>query len=208
MTPAALDRLKAGARSILGHELPDNATQQFFKYLELLIKWQNRHRLAGSTDARWVVENLFLDSLLFFRVLPREAKEIIDIGSGAGFPGYPLKIAYPEIRLTLIDGRQTRASFLRTVARDLLLEGVTVLNERAEVAAESLGRSFDAAVMRCVATPARAVPLAEKFIRTSGVVIVASQPSSQQQLPLGRRVVVEGIDAGSTRAFTVYGPLP
>lgn len=203
MTPTALARLKSGARSILGRDLPDPPVGQFQKYLELLSKWQVRHRLVGSIDPMWVVENLFLDSLLFLRVLPADARDIVDIGSGAGFPGYPLKIARPEIRLTLIESRRTRVSFLRTVSRELGLKGATILDQRLEDVASDLGRRFDAAVMRCVGSPDRILPLAARIVRASGMVIASGAPSGRKP-SLGENLVVEGRAARTSRQFVLY----
>lgn len=203
MTSAALDRLKAGARSILGDELSERAAGQFDKYLELLVKWQKRHRLIGSTDAMWVVDHLFLDSLLFLRVLPQSARDLVDIGSGAGFPGYPLKIVRPEIRLALIERREARASFLRTVARELTLEDVTILNDRVDVAADTLSGQFDAAVMRCAGPRNKLLPEALRLLVAGGLVVVASGPSERGSSSW-RRLDVEGVAKGSTRTFIIH----
>ncbi len=200
MTDAPLERLRAGAESLLGRPLPDNAPRQFSKYLELLIKWQKLHRLVGSSDPTWIIENLFLDSLLFFRVLP-PLGSLVDIGSGAGFPGYPLKIVRPDLAITLIERRQTRVSFLKAVSRALGLAGVEIVSEPAERVAGVMRGRFDAAVMRCAGRNQRLVPLAAQFVRSGGVVVASSTPGVAPAI--GNRVDVPGVAPGTTRSFIV-----
>lgn len=203
MTPAALERLRSGAAGILGHGLTDNSSQQFGKYLDLLVKWQKRHRLVGSTDAGWIVDNLFLDSLLFLRVLPSGVRSIVDVGSGAGFPAYPLKIVKPEIRIALVESRHTRSSFLRAVARELSLDGVTVWSERAESLDPSFHERPDAVVLRCAGNLSRILPTAAKLVRSGGIV-VASGPPTARKLDIGEWVVVDGVAPGRKRRFAIY----
>jgi len=97
-----------------------------------LLEWQRTHRLVGSSEPRWIVENLFLDSLLFLRVLPPGITTLLDLGSGAGIPGIPIKLVRPAIQLVLVESRRRRASFLSTAVRDLGLSGTRVVGGRAE----------------------------------------------------------------------------
>src|SRR5688572_4764254 len=108
---APLDLLESAGRAILGRPLDQHELAAFGKYLTLLVKWQRVQRLVGSSDPEWIVEHLFLDSLLFLQVLPAELESLADVGSGAGFPGIPIKIVRPDLRVTLIESRQRRVSF-------------------------------------------------------------------------------------------------
>jgi 16S rRNA (guanine527-N7)-methyltransferase len=197
------ETLASGARSILGRPLTDPETESFDKYLKLLKKWQKVQRLIGSTDSEWIVENLFLDSLLFLRVLPREIESIADLGSGAGLPGIPIKIARPDIAVALIESRERRVSFLSTVLRELGLQGIRVLNGRAEEIAAATPQSFTAVVMRCAGDPTEVVPVAARLVVPRGFIVVAGSPT-KRPLAAGQWVEVPGIRPGRTRSFVVH----
>jgi 16S rRNA (guanine527-N7)-methyltransferase len=175
----------------------------FTNYLNLLRKWQKSQRLIGSAEPGWIVEKLFLDSLLFLRVLPARLGSLLDLGSGAGLPGIPIKIVRPEIQLVLLESRQRRASFLSNAVRELALERVSVVSGRAEELAEELGERFDAVVMRCAGDVERLFPVAARFVMPGGLV-VASGPPRERPLSLGEWVTVGAGEGGKTRRFAVY----
>jgi 16S rRNA (guanine527-N7)-methyltransferase len=197
--------LADGAREILERSLTEPERDSFQKYLELIIKWQRVQRLVGSADPLWIAESLFLDSLLFLRVLPAGLRSIADLGSGAGFPGIPIKIVRPAIDVTLIESRERRVSFLSTAVRELALRGTRVLNARAEDLESRSGNSFGAVVMRCAGNPGRLLPLASRLVHRGGIV-VATGPPEGHDLPLGRWVEVAGVRAGTIRRFAVVEP--
>ena len=134
-------------------------------------------RLVGRSDPKWIANDLFLESLLFLRVLPPDARRILDIGSGAGVPGIPMRIVRVDLAMTLIESRRRRASFLSTVVRELGLVGTRVINARVETLLPELGASADAAVMRCVGSAAELIPSVAPLVRRGGIV-VASVPHS------------------------------
>ena len=172
-----------------------------------MIKWDRTYRIVGSSEPGWIIENLFLDSLLFLRALPADVRSLVDIGSGAGVPGIPISIVKPEVRpLLLVESRRRRASFLSTVVRELNLEGVVVLGERIASAPAPWRRALDAAVARCAGQTTAVVSLAEEFVRKGGVVVVSGSPH-RGSARAGRDVVVT---KGTTRArrFIVFGPAP
>jgi 16S rRNA (guanine527-N7)-methyltransferase len=199
---AALETLADGARAILGRHLESGELESFARHLRLLQRWQRVHRLVGSIEPEWVVENLFLDSLLFLRVLPAEATSAADIGSGAGFPGIPIRIVRPDMQLALIESRRRRASFLSETVRDLGLTGVRVLGGRAESFVDKVAGSFDVAVMRCAGGPSDLLPVASRLVVPGGRIIF-SAPPSPPVLPGVEWVEVPGVSAGRTRRFGV-----
>lgn len=199
----ALDALARSARAILDRPLTGPERDLFTNYLNLLRKWQKSQRLIGSAEPGWIVEKLFLDSLLFLRVLPARLGSLLDLGSGAGLPGIPIKIVRPEIQLVLLESRQRRASFLSNAVRELALERVSVVSGRAEEFAEELGERFDAVVMRCAGDVERLFPVAARFVMPGGLV-VASGPPRQRPLSLGEWVTVAAGEGGKTRRFAVY----
>lgn len=198
-----LEALARGAASILGRRLTPKELSLFGKYLNTLIKWQKIHRLVGSEEPMWIVEHLFLDSLLFLKLLPARVEALLDLGSGAGLPGFPIKIVRSELGVTLVESRRRRASFLSSVARELELAGTKVVQARAEdLGAEFEGR-FDAVLMRCAGDVDRMIPTGARLLGSPGVVI-ASGPPRPKPLVLGEWVTIPGLKPGQTRRFAVY----
>lgn len=187
---------------MLGRPLDSREVDLFEKYLLLLNKWQRIQRLVGSSDPAWVVEHLFLDSLLFLRVLPSEVSSIADLGSGAGFPGIPIKIVRPDLEVTLIESRQRRASFLAAVIRGLGLTNIRVLAERAEDVRDRVSGSIGAVVTRCAGEIEQILPLASSMVAQGGIVIIAGSPSPKP-IERGHWVEIAGSRPGATRSFAV-----
>ena len=166
----------ARGAAALGVPLSPLQLDQFARYLTELEKWNRRINLTGTRDPLEIVIRHLLDSLAGERVLRDlvgEA-EIADLGSGAGFPGLPLKIARPPRRLTLIEPRQKRAAFLLHVCGVLGLPGVQVVEATIMAAnppPEYAGR-FDCVVVRAVADPVEAIRLARPLLRQGGKVVI------------------------------------
>lgn len=207
MAPRDLEALEAGARAILGRPLDNSELTLFRKYLSLLRKWQRVQRLVGSSDPAWVIDNLFLDSLLFLRVMPSEVSTVADLGSGAGFPGIPIKIVKPEVNLTLIESRQRRASFLATVVRELALSRTYLIASRAESMGHPWHGAFEVVLARCAGNTARILPIASRLARADGCVIFADSPGRRQGERC-ERVEVAGVRSGTTRAFAIFRNTP
>ncbi len=123
--------LQARAKE-LGWTVNDRQGEQFQRYWELLVEWNEKMNLTAITQPEEVVEKHFLDSmtLLSWGKL-RQGARVIDVGTGAGFPGIPLKIMRPDIDLTLLDGTQKRLNFLGEVCRQLHISSTRV-HKRAE----------------------------------------------------------------------------
>ena len=201
MTP--LEALANGAEAILGRVLDELERENFSKYLTLLLKWQKAHRLVGSNDPMWIVEHLFLDSLLFLRLLPSSARTLSDLGSGAGLPGLPIKIVRRDIDVVLIESRRRRAMFLTSAVRAMRLEGVRVLEGRVEDLVSELRGTFDAVVMRCAGDIEVMIPVAADLVSDHGIVI-ASGPPNPKPLSVGNWVTVPGLRRGMSRRFAIY----
>lgn len=199
----ALDILTDGAHGILGRPLTPTEKAQFCKYLNLLLNWQKVTRLVGSSEPVWIVERLVLDSLLFLRVLPPRFRSLVDIGSGAGIPGIPLKIVRPDCRVVLVESRRRRASFLAMAIRELRLEDSQVINARAEEVVSTMAGCFEAAVMRCAGVVREVAPVALEFLAPGGMVAVSGPPSGGP-VDGGRWVEVPGAKAGTMRRFLVW----
>jgi len=133
------------------------------RYERELLDWNSRFNLTAVRDSNGVQVKHFLDSLTCFLALRDTSIErVIDVGSGAGFPGLPLKIAYPAMQLTLVESVGKKADFCRHVTRTLALEGVDVVQERAEMLGQmaSHRERYDWALARAVA----AMPVLVEFL--------------------------------------------
>ena len=207
MTQAALRTLASGAEQILERPLTPAQRESFANYLELLTKWQKAQRLVGSAEPGWIVENLFLDSLLFLKVLPKAIQSLVDIGSGAGIPGLPIKIVEPSLAVTLVESRQRRVSFLRAVVRELGLGGVEVIGERLENLVDRLRGRFDVATMRCSGDPASIAALALEMVKPGGTVVAAASPHATAPGQASRIEVSDAV-RGRPRHFRLWRDVP
>lgn len=165
-----LDKFKIGLEQ-LNISLSKEQMQQFVDYYELLIETNKVMNLTAITEFDEVIEKHFLDSLSLFRVYHlNENVKILDMGTGAGFPGIPLKIAFPEIDLVLADSLNKRIKFLQDVIDHLGLKKVEALHARAE----EMGRNkqyreqFDLCVSRAVANLSSLSEYCIPFVKEGG----------------------------------------
>ncbi|BAL84527.1 putative ribosomal RNA small subunit methyltransferase G [Selenomonas ruminantium subsp. lactilytica TAM6421] len=137
-----------------GIELNDKQMEQFNRYFELLVEWNEKINLTAITEPKEVAIKHMIDSITAYdEALFKDGTTVIDVGTGAGFPGLPLKIFCPEIKLTLMDSLNKRIKFLQTVVEELGLKDVECVHARAEEGARNkkYRESFDIAVSRAVA---------------------------------------------------------
>jgi 16S rRNA (guanine527-N7)-methyltransferase len=128
-----------------------------------------------------IVRGLFLDSLLFLRLIPAGPITLLDIGAGSGTPGLPLRLVDDRIRLTLIESKRKRVSFLLAACRDLALSDVRVLEGRAEQLVEgepALAESFDTVVARAVGGERVMASMGNRYVRPGGTIVIAGSPRS------------------------------
>ncbi len=159
--------------------------EQLRSYLELLLRWNQRVNLTAVRAPEQIVtrhfgESLFAAGILFRRDEARSLS-VADVGSGAGFPGVPLKLWAPHVRLTLIESHNKKATFLREVIRTLILEQAEVFIGRAE----EWGKVADLVTMRAVEKFERALPVAAGLVAPGGrlcLLIGANQFDSARKL--------------------------
>lgn len=153
--------------------------------LELLIEGAARFNLTSIREPQEIVLKHFLDSLAGVQVLgPTTGLRLVDVGSGAGFPGLPLKIARPGLQVSLLETHQKKAEFLRMVVDILGLEGIDVLPMRAEEAGRDPKHreGYDVAVSRAVAALRVLVEYCLPFVRLGGLMIAYKGPGVQEEL--------------------------
>ncbi len=124
------DLLKAGSDS-LGLRLSQEQVDAFFTYLDLITLWNSRFNLTSIRKPETIIRLHFLDSLALAHFLDPE-KRLMDLGSGAGLPGIPIKIFYPDKQVVLVEAHNKKANFLREVSRKLGIKAIRVVGERAE----------------------------------------------------------------------------
>jgi 16S rRNA (guanine527-N7)-methyltransferase len=175
MIEASMKLLSEGSTK-LGVTLDSYQLEQFAVYYHELVDWNSRINLTAITDIEEVQVKHFLDSLTLLYLIKEKRCEdckIIDVGTGAGFPGIPIKIALPDIKMTLLEATAKKALFIRQLTAKLALKDVEVLNERAEEAAQKpqYREKFDVVVSRAVAELAILAELTLPFCAVGGYLI-------------------------------------
>lgn len=180
-----MDLLEEGARD-LGIELTVEQLERFEAYYRHLTEWNTRTNLTAITGYGEVRVLHFLDSLSVAYALPRkqlDGRKLIDVGSGGGFPGMPLAIAFPGLNVTLLEATGKKAEFLDALVRGLAIGNVTTLKGRAE----DLGRRqeyrerYDFAVARAVAGMRTLVEYTLPFVRVNGIFIASKGADASQE---------------------------
>lgn len=170
MDEALKNILKEGSK-FLEIELSNEQIHKFRLYLLRLKKWNRRINLTGIRNDREIIIKHFLDSLTPFSLLkPRWG--LLDIGTGAGFPGIPLKIAIPSLRLTLVESRRKKVSFLKEVVQLLNLQDVSVMQTYLDTKRPTLPpASFNAIISRATLPLPKYLKLAQPFVKKGGIII-------------------------------------
>jgi len=156
---------------------------QFNKYYGLLVEWNRVMNLTAITDADEVRVKHFEDSLTLVPYLDRlEARSLIDVGTGAGFPGIPLKIVRPELKVVLLDSLRKRVDFLNAVIHELGLEGIEAVHARAEDAGRDkrFRGEFDCASARAVAEMRVLMEYCMPFVRVGGSFLAMKGPAEEE----------------------------
>lgn len=158
---------------------------KFIKYKDMLKEWNEKINLTAITDDEAIIKKHFIDSLKIFRFSTlKDCKRVIDIGTGAGFPGIPMKIIMPEIEIVLLDSLNKRVNFLNEVINTLNLKGITAVHGRAEDFARevSFREKFDAVVSRAVANMTVLSELCIPYVKKSGYFIALKGPAVEEEI--------------------------
>ncbi|MBT5472433.1 MAG: 16S rRNA (guanine(527)-N(7))-methyltransferase RsmG [Nitrospina sp.] len=177
---------------------PEQIELQIQSYLDLLVKWNQKINLTSEKLPQDILSRHVFDSLQYVRVLS-VTDRLMDIGSGAGFPGIPIKIVYPRTTAVLVESQRKRCSFLEAAAHKLNLENTTVINERAENI--SIPSKIDTVIFRAVSDIKSCLSLAVRFLRIDGRVVLKKDPEEKIKINqtldnflLQQEVVVTGFN--------------
>ena len=191
--------------------LSQEQQEQFASFYELLLGWNQVMNLTAITEWEEVALKHFLDSLSLFRVLKPEellGKKILDLGTGAGFPGIPLSILLPERKMTLVDSLQKRVRFLNAVIEALSLSDVTAISGRAEdLARDSLFREQqDLVVSRAVAPLSVLSEYCLPFVKIGGFFAAYKSASLDEELQAAEKAIsILGGEVVSRETFLLPG---
>lgn len=170
--------------------LDDTAKQRLQRYAELLVEWNEKINLTAITEPEDIAVKHFLDCLMFFKYcnVPQGAS-VIDIGTGAGFPGVVLKIARPDIKLTLLDSLQKRITFLRTLCDEMGFSDVETVHSRAEDGARTLREQYDFAVARAVANMPVLSEYCIPYVKVGGSFVALKGASATEEAKAAKSAV-------------------
>ena len=186
------DMLLNGAYK-LDVQLDEKAIDKLFLYKDFLKSYNNKVNLTSIVDEKEIILKHFLDSLTVFKILKASNnKSVIDIGTGAGFPGLVLKIARESIKLTLIDSLKKRIVFLEETIKMLSLVNVNCVHARAEeliVSNPNLGEGFDYAVSRAVASLPKLVEYCLPYVKVGGEFVAMKGPNYVNEMDDAREVI-------------------
>ena len=154
-----------------GFNLSEQQLAQFEEYFKFLISENQKYNLTAITQPQDVIIKHFIDSVLPEKSLPKNAS-VVDVGSGAGFPGLPLKILRPDIKLTMIDSLQKRVNFLEELCARLSLTDTRALHCRAEDFAMTHREKFDVALSRAVANVATLAEYLLPLVKVGGIALM------------------------------------
>ena len=154
---------------------------QFVKYYETLVSWNEKMNLTAITEEKDVFLKHFYDSLFVSRTVDFNNQSILDVGSGAGFPSIPLKIIFPDLKVTIIDSLNKRITFLTSLCKELGIE-VELIHGRAEEFKRK--NSFDIVTARAVANLQVLSELCIPFVKKKGLFLAMKGPKYKEELKL------------------------
>lgn len=193
----------------IGLELSELQLQQFDYFFQKMVEVNKHMNLTAITEEDEVISKHFVDSVSCCKVTDMsKVGSIIDIGTGAGFPGIPLKIAYPEIEFVLVDSLQKRVKFLNEVIDELGLKKITAVHGRAEDLARNkqYRGNFDLCVSRAVANLSTLTEYCIPFVKVNGYFVSYKAQKGMEELELAKNCLsILGCKVEEAKKFTLEG---
>lgn len=164
--------------------------KKFYTYMNLLLEWNEKINLTAITDKEEIILKHFIDSLTIAKYIDKNSK-LIDVGTGAGFPGIPIKIYREDVEITLLDSLNKRVNFLDTVIKELKLEKIVAIHGRAEEIARNkeYRERFDVATSRAVANLATLSEYLVPFVKEDGIIISMKGDNIEEEQEEAKRAI-------------------
>jgi len=164
-------------------ELSESQLAQFGAYFDLLLRWNQRVRLISPGDESKIVSRHVFESLALVNLglIPSQAT-VLDLGTGAGFPGLPIAIACPQLQMTLLDSRRMKTLFLTQVIRGLQLQNTEVVCARAEDLSKDISKRFDCVLARAVATLSELWEWSSELLRHEGLLLAQKGGNMEEEI--------------------------
>ena len=192
MTEQFVRKMEEGVK-LLGIQLSEKQLEQFYDYFQFLVEKNKVMNLTAITEEDAVITKHFCDSLCLVKGFSDIEKTVslIDVGTGAGFPGIPLKITFPHLKVTLLDSLNKRVRFLEEVCERLDLENVTCVHARAEDGGRNkdLREKFDLCVSRAVANLSSLSEYCMPFVKVGGYFVPYKSGDIEEELAQAKKAV-------------------
>ncbi|MCM3239621.1 16S rRNA (guanine(527)-N(7))-methyltransferase RsmG [Heyndrickxia oleronia] len=190
-----------------GISLSSKQLQQFERYFELLVEWNEKMNLTAITEKNDVYLKHFFDSITAsFYVNFNEPLKICDVGAGAGFPSIPLKICFPEIKVTIVDSLQKRISFLDNLSKELELKDTFFYHDRAETFAQKSEHreQYDLVTARAVARMSVLSELCIPLVKQNGLFVAMKAANANEELQAASKALkLLGAEVEAIHSFTL-----
>lgn len=171
-------------------ELSDPQLEQFYQYMNILLEWNKFMNLTGITEPEEVITKHFIDSLTVLDKIDKNAS-VIDVGTGAGFPGIPIKIAFPDTKVVLLDSLNKRIKFLNEVIEKLNLKNIETIHGRAEDFGKNKNcrEKYDIAIARAVAPLNILLEYLMPFIKIGGKCLCMKASNSEEEIENSKNAI-------------------
>ena len=168
---------------ILGVRFSVEQIEQFYKYMNLLIEWNEKMNLTAITEPKEIILKHFIDSITILKYIDDNSK-LVDVGTGAGFPGVPLSIMNPTLKITLVDSLNKRLIFLQEVVKELNLKNIEIVHARAEEFGQNKNyrEKFDIATSRAVANLATLSEYLVPLEKIGGKIISMKASNAKEEI--------------------------
>lgn len=170
----------------------DEIYNKFMQYKDMIKSWNEKVNLTAITEDEQIIKKHFIDCIKIFKFSPlKQAKSIIDIGTGAGFPGIPIKIVSPSTNVILLDSLNKRVNFLNEVINSLELKGISTIHGRAEDFSRKAEyrENIDVAVSRAVANLSALSEFCIPYVKVGGYFIAMKGPSVDEEIREGKNAI-------------------